>query len=409
MKWLLKESALKFFYLDFQKAFDTVPHYRLLEKLQSFGIANHTLFAVRDFLLNRTFQVVVGNEKSENYKVTSGIPQGSVLGPLLFVLYINDLPEGIQSCVSLFADDLKMYAFSREHNSNQSDLDHLVIWQNKWLLQFNTKDKKCKVLHLGKGNPCYPYYLNGNLLPEVLFEKDLGVLVTNDWKWNQHIDACVNKAKSIIAWITRNVISRSPELMLKLYKCLVRPHLEYCVQLWSPMASHGNWNSIMSLEDVQRSFTRMIDGIGLLTYEERLNYLGLTTLLERRARGDLIETFKILRGFSNYGEKFFRTSRSGDKLVSRPGDEKSVKFSFFARRVIKYWNKLPSHVTNAKSIDCFKNRLEKFKVENLRKQGNYWELSAEIFSRIDNNNRDNYVEFMRNNPNVAKSRKINIK
>ena len=175
------------------------------------------------------------------------------------------------------------------------------------------------------------------------------------------------------------------------------------------MASHGNWKSIMSLEDVQRSFTRQIDGLGLLTYEQRLSILGLTTLIERRARGDLIETFKIVRGFSNYGQHFFQISRNGNNLISRPGDEKSVKHSFFARRVIAYWNKLPSQVTLATSIDCFKNRLERFKTENFQKPGNYWELSTEIFSRISNVNRNTYVEFMRNNPNVAKCRKVNIR
>lgn len=404
---LAKGECVDIFYLDFQKAFDTVPHYRLLEKLLSFGIRDKTLFAIKDFLSNRTFNVVVGNHKSESYPVTSGIPQGSVLGPLLFVLYINDLPDGIRNGVSLFADDLKMYGYSKDKIRNQTDLNELVAWQNKWLLQFNTNDKKCKVLHIGKGNPCNQYFLNHTLLPVVQSEKDLGVLVSNDWKWNQHIESCINKAKSCIAWITRNVISRSPEVMLKLFKSIVRPHIEYCVQLWSPMASHGNWASILALEDIQRSFTRLIDGIGLLTYENRLSSLGLTTLLERRSRGDLIETFKIVNGISNYGTNLFKMSRSGKKLISRPGDENPVKHRFFARRVINYWNKLPSYVTDAKSVDSFKNRLEKFKKEHFNKLGNYWELSDEIFSRIFNSNRNNYIEYMRNNPEIAKIRKIN--
>ena len=357
---LSKGECVDILYLDFQKAFDTVPHFRLIEKLLSFGITDKPLFAIKDFLSNRTFNVMVGNHKSESYKVTSGIPQGSVLGPLLFVLYINDLPDNIRNCVSLFADDLKMYGSAKDKHCIQNDLNYLTTWQNKWLLKFNTKDKKCKVLHIGKGNPCNQYFLDDNLLPVIQSEKDLGVLVTNDWKWNKYIDSCVNKAKSCIAWITRNVISRSPDVMLKLYKSLVRPHIEYCVQLWAPMASHGNWTSILALEDIQRSFTRMIDGVGLLTYENRLQELNLTTLLERRARGDLIETFKILNGFSHYGRHFFKISRSGQKLISRPGDQNTFKHSFFARRTINYWNKLPSHVTEATSIDCFKNRLEKF-------------------------------------------------
>ena len=406
---LAKGECVDIFYLDFQKAFDTVPHYRLLEKLSFFGITDKTLLAVKDFLSNRTFNVVVGNQKSESHPVSSGIPQGSVLGPLLFVLYINDLPDGLLSCVSLFADDLKMYASAANKDTIQNDLNMLVIWQDKWLLKFNTKDLKCKVLHIGKGNPCNQYYLEDSLLPIVLTEKDLGVLVSNDWTWNQHIDSCIKKAKSCIAWITRNVISRSPEVMLKLYKSLVRPHLEYCVQLWAPMASHGNWTSILAIEDIQRTFTRMIDGIGLLTYENRLENLGLTTLLERRARGDLIETFKILNGFSNYGDSLFKLSRSGKKIISRPSDENKFKYEFFSRRVINYWNKLPSSVTDATSVDSFKNKLEKFKKDQFHKQGNYWELSFKIFSRIHNSNRNNYVTFIKNNPGVAKARKINTK
>ena len=175
------------------------------------------------------------------------------------------------------------------------------------------------------------------------------------------------------------------------------------------MASHGNWTSILALEDIQRSFTRMIDGVGLLTYENRLQELNLTTLLERRARGDLIETFKILNGFSHYGRHFFKISRSGQKLISRPGDQNTFKHSFFARRTINYWNKLPSNVMEATSIDCFKNRLEKFKKDHHHQPGNFWELSNEIFNRISNVSRNDYVDFMRNNPEIARARKINIK
>ena len=224
-------------------------------------------------------------------------------------------------------------------------------------------------MHVGKNNPCNNYFLGDILLPSVESEKDLGVLFTNNLKFNAHILSSIQKANSVIAWVTRTIISRSPEIMLQIYKTLIRPHLEYCVQLWSPLPSHGNWGLILDLEGVQRSFTRMINGIGTMSYENRLKKLGLTTLLERRARGDLIETFRIVSGIAKYGQNLFNISRSGINLVSRPGDQNSFKHSFFSRRVISYWNKLPSNVKLAKTVNTFKNNLLSFKNKNISSPG----------------------------------------
>ena len=234
------------------------------------------------------------------------------------------------------------------------------------------------------------------LLPVVDTEKDLGVTISKGLNMVEYINSCINKANSLIAWVTRTFVSRTKEVMLKIYKSMIRPHLEYCVQLWSPLPAHGNWGLILSIENIQRKFTRLIDNIGLLPYKTRLEKLGLTTLLERRSRGDLIETFKIVNGLANYGKKLFRFSRSGEKLVSRPGDEHRIKHNFFARRVIKYWNKLPSFVKFSNSVDNFKSNLEKFKRLNYFQSGHFWELSFEIFNRISDSNREEYVTFVRN-------------
>ena len=121
--------------------------------------------------------------------------------------------------------------------------------------------------------------------------------------------------------------------MLQIYKSMIRPHIEYCVQLWSPLPSHGNWGLILALENIQPKFTRLINGIGLLPYKTRLEKLGLTTLLERRARGDLIETFKIVNGISDYGQHLFKISRSGTNVISRPGDEHGLKDAFFHKEL----------------------------------------------------------------------------
>ena len=151
---------------------------------------------------DRTFKVIVGDSKSDSFKVTSGVPQGSVLGPILFLLYINDLPDNIKNHVALFADDVKMVAKSRTKKMNQDDLDSLVLWQNKWLLKFNTKDNKCKIIHVGKNNPCNHYFMSDILLPAVDSEKDLGITVSKDLNWKNHIISCINKANACIAWVT---------------------------------------------------------------------------------------------------------------------------------------------------------------------------------------------------------------
>jgi hypothetical protein len=404
---LTQGDAVDIFYLDFQKAFDTVPHYRLYIKLQSFGIHGKILNAIFDFLSGRTCNVIVGDSKSNSFHATSGVPQGSVLGPLLFLLYINDLPDGIKNHVFLFADDLKMVARSQNKQLNQNDINYLVAWQNRWLLQFNTKDNKCKVMHIGKNNPQNQYYMGDALLPDVESEKDLGVLFSKSLEWSDQIMSSIKKANTCVAWVTRTLISRDSDVMLKVYKSMIRPHLEYCVQLWSPLPSHGNWGLILALENIQRKYTRLIDGIGLLSYEARLQKLGLTTLLERRARGDLIETFKIVNNMTDYGHDLFSLSRSGNHLVSRPGSENKLKHAFFPNRVIKYWNKLPPSVRFSKSVDSFKNNLSKFKRENFQVPGNFWELSREIFNRIIDNNRNDYISYVQNNPDFARRRGIN--
>ena len=236
-------------------------------------------------------------------------------------------------------------------------------------------------------------------------EKDLGVHVTSDLSWDYHISQSINKAKKCIGWVTRNVISREANVMLNIYKSLVRPNLEYCVQLWNPLPSHGNWALIMEVESVQREFTRIIDNFGLLPYKQRLANLKLTTLIERRARGDLIEVFKIFRGLCGYGEGFFNFSRSGMNIVLK---SQSHKFNTFQMRVARYWNKIPDDVKMSSSVDQFKENLENFKEKHFDKLGNYWELSDQIFNRINESDHSAYVDFLMENPHIAKRKGIRV-
>ncbi len=132
-----------------------------------------------------------------------------MLGPLLFLLFINDLPDGIKSFVSLFADDLKLVTSTSKHKLAQEDIDKLNVWEKDWLLKFNVDDGKCKVMHIGYNNPRHEYFMHGERLPIVQSEKDLGVVTTSTLKWSDHIDNSVKKAKSVIGWIKRSLICRN--------------------------------------------------------------------------------------------------------------------------------------------------------------------------------------------------------
>ena len=248
---LLDEGApVDILYFDFKKAFDRVPHKRLIYKLKCMGIQGKVLNVISDFLMNRLFRVCVEGNFSNFMKVLSGIPQGSVLGPLLFILFINDLPDCIKSFIKIFADDLKIIANSADTDTIENDLKNLEKWEKKWLLEFNID--KCKVLHLNfNGNQNLNYLLNGVEMKKSEQEKDLGVLTSGTLLWNDQINSCVSKANQMICWIIRNLISREQSLMLRIYKTLIRPHLEYCVQLCNPAPEHGNWSQILKIEGVQ--------------------------------------------------------------------------------------------------------------------------------------------------------------
>ena len=378
--FLAEDNCADILYFDFLKAFDSVSHYRLLTKLQALGINSKFLNIIKNFLCERTMKVVVGDAQSKAVPVSSGVPQGSVLGPLLFLLFINDLPECVKNIVKLFADDVKMIVSPNNFREVQIDLCALSLWENKWLLRFNLE--KCMVLHIGKSNPHHCYNFSGSILKSTEKEKDLGIIFNGKLNFEDAIRAFITKAKSCMFWFLRNTISRNPEVMKKGFNTVVRPHLEYCCQVWSPKARHGNWGLILEMEGVQRTFTRMIDGMDDLSYKERLQKLGLTTLLERRMRGDLIETFKILNGHNNYGIDFFNLSSRTNNLIARPG--KINRFNFITERVLHFWNKLPQYVKDKDSINSFKNSLDAFRNNGIKNNlyGHFWELSNEIYMRI---------------------------
>ena len=196
--------------------------------------------------------------------VTSGIPQGSILGPILFLIFINDLPDCVNSTCSIFADDTKIYNTCENNSTIQNDINALQDWSHKWQLYFNCT--KCKCIHFGKNNPCNDYYFHNEednqSIPKCTEEKDLGVTFDNSLKFDLHIDAIVRKANSMIEIIKRNFTFINKEIFLKLYKAMIRPHLEYGQIIWSPHLIRQS----KKIENVQRRATKIVPSLKDLPY-----------------------------------------------------------------------------------------------------------------------------------------------
>ena len=353
-------------YLDFRKAFDTVPHQRLLVKLKSYGITGQLYKWVEDFLVGRSQKVKVGNTISNRSEVTSGIPQGSILGPILFTIFINDLPEGLKNICKIFADDTKVYGSSKESKSIQEDIDKLQEWSLKWNLYFNVE--KCKVMHIGKNNPETKYTMkkgeNSSDIATCEEEKDLGVTFDRNLNFNKHIELAIGKANKMLGLIKRTFSYLTKDIFLKLYKSLVRPHLEYGNIIWNRLLKKHS----ISIEKVQRRATKILKQCKHLTYQERLEYLDLHSLKGRRLRGDLIETYKMFNGFTDTDPfKFFEKSKtditrnSENKVFIKDWRIKKIK-NVYSYRVAPYWNALTSDIKNAQTTNHFKNLLDGNKI-----------------------------------------------
>ena len=353
-------------YFDFSKAFDTVPHQRLGVKMKAYGIQGKLLSWIEAFLTGREQMVRVNGELSAQKPVVSGIPQGSVLGPLLFVIYINDLPDSVKSNILLFADDTKIFqqvACREDAISLQKDIDALNSWSEKWLLKFNTD--KCHVLTLGKFDKIlhtHRYTLYGDELEHVFEEKDLGVIIDMELSFEEHMASKIKKANSIMGLIRRTFSFLDGETFKKLYTSFVRPHLEYANPVWSPhLRKH-----IKMLENVQIRATKQVDGMQKMEYTERLQKLDLPTLEYRRKRGDMIQVWKHFHTYekSTLSPNFRPNPRTNRKHPyqltwnrSKDGAH-GVQTNSFYFRVANDWNALPEDVAMAENIKTFKTHLD---------------------------------------------------
>ena len=349
--------------LDFSKAFDRVSHSLLFHKLSHYGIQGTLLSWLNSFLNDRSQYVILENQKSHSTPVLSGVPQGTVLAPLLFLLYINDLPICVRNKIKLYADDVLLY--SPIHSTVdcitlQQDLDLLAQWSHTWLMSFNPQ--KCEFLRVtNKRIPIlHTYYIENTPIKEVLFATYLGVTIDSKLTWNDHTQRIVSKANQINAFLYRNLRHCPSGVKCNCYKSMVRPIVEYASSVWDP---HTTTN-ISKIEAIQKRAARFClnDFSRYSSVSNMLTTLDLPTLQQRRVRAKLIMMYKIINDYIDIPKDFFIPCdprlRNGyyHQLMTNID---SYKFSFFPS-VIKLWNPLPPYIANSPSLDQFCNNLSNY-------------------------------------------------
>ena len=364
------KSIIDIIMLDYSKAFDKISISILLQKLKKLGIGGKLGIWLGNFLIGRKQRVSVNRTLSEPSEIVSGVPQGTILAPVLFLIYISDIGDKLtHSTLTSYADDSKTSKIINNHNDTQllqCDLHKLFTWTAENLMSFNVD--KFEVLRIGKNEEIEQINYttpDGITLPVKSVVKDLGVIFNTKGDFSDHLDIKTAKARSIAGLILRTFITRHPEPMMMLFKALVIPIIEYGSIIWSP---HKKCD-INSIEAIQRSFTSKLDGMEDKNYHERLKCLKVYSLERRRDRYDILYAYKILKRIvPNVGLQFKWSSRRGRSLVPPPvaknssDHAKTVRNSSYRSRVTRLFNSLPAvlrNITEDTNMDKIKSMLDR--------------------------------------------------
>lgn len=368
-------------YLDYSKAFDKIDHQILLQKLQLYKITDKYLNWIDNFLKDRTQTVFINNTYSYTTQVTSGVPQGSVLGPVLFILFINDLPNNLQNCTVLtFADDTKIVSKVSAVTDTQNlqlNLNKIINWskannmelnENKFELMSHkqsTENQNTKLLKLLPfHNHFHTYQVSNNILSPSEFVRDLGLYIDSKLNWDKHISTIVKKCKQLCGWVCSVFYSRQQNIMLTLFQSLIRTRLEFCCEIWNPYLL----KDIRRIEQVQRSFTARIAGMRELNYWGRLVKLKIRSLQRRRERQIILYVWKILNGvYPNDIQLEFKEGQRTNsiKAIMKPlprakGKILTLYENSFIINSVKLWNILPPSLSYIDELNKFKRELDKF-------------------------------------------------
>ena len=348
-------------FLDFQKAFDSVSHTKILHKLAAYGITGYLYNWFKSYLSGRVQRVQIGDSYSEYSPITSGILQGSCAGPILFLIFINDLPDILGDVeVALFADDVKLYSTHPERI--QASLDKINRWCKDW--QLTLAEHKCSFIRIGKRQilPPHPYRINESIIQYTTNQRDLGVMLSTDLNLADHYAGIVKKANTASWQVLKSFTSRRPHTMAAAYTIYVRPILETFSQVWNPIKRQD----VSLLERVQRRFTHFLYfkcGLPENTpYEERLSFLGLQKLETRRISLDLAFAHQLYFSDSDLSRDILikHAPPRVVRILCRLDVERHAmgpRRAFFVNRVPQHWNSLPVNIVLT-SNNTFKNKVK---------------------------------------------------
>ena len=362
-----KEICAIFF--DLRKAFDSVPHRTLLEKMKHLGYNEHVLKWMFSYLCNRKQYVVLNGKQSSMKPVLSGVPQGSVLGPLLFLIYINNAVHAAldsHTHIILYADDILLYRVisnTTDYSMLQTDINTVSTWVTSNNLSLNVE--KCKLMvisRLRKKSVSVPLLsLNGLPMERVSSYKYLGITITEDLSWSTHINEISRKSRKQIGMLYRQFCAWStPEALLQLYTSTVRPHLEYASQVWNPhLTKHVN-----QLEQVQKFALKMCLKQWNLSYPDLLQLSSLSNLAAQREHLNLCYFYKIVNGLFEFPNcpltlrSLNYPHRDGrSNLYVQPQASSNAHHCSFFPATISLWNSLPSSIATASTLKSFKSQL----------------------------------------------------
>jgi len=356
--------------LDFSKAFDKVPHKRLLAKLDFYGLRGQTNHWFTSFLTDRSQRVLVDGESSDERPVTSGVPQGSVVGPVLFLLFINDIANDLDCRVRLFADDCLVYREIKAPEDAlklQADLNRLIEWSSTWQMAFNVS--KCFIMRvtLNRRNiVSHQCTMAGADLQMVDSQPYLGVHIHSKLSWDIHINHVTAKAKRALGFVRRNLRHCHPDTKKRAYIALVRPLVEYCSVVWDP----HHQNKINKIENIQRAAARFVVGKPYRRNDDTsvtqiLRELGWDTLQTRRRKAKVTFLYKMVNNLVAVPEEYHPqpkpssgTRRANSQQFLQVHASNQVYQNSFLPSVIPLWNQLPESVAQAESLELFKAGLK---------------------------------------------------
>ena len=361
-----KSIPVQSIFFDISKAFDRVWHRGLLCKLKAIGIKGNLLNWFSDYLSGRYQSVVIRGETSTQQCVPQGVPQGSVLGPLLFLVFINDIIENIDSDIKLFADDTSM-SLGMENTATrtfvlQADLDKIDTWAKAWKVKFN--ESKTELLNVFRGNAAsHILTFSGSILHQFRQHKHLGVILQDNCKWGDHINSIATKARLLINCLRSFKYSLTRKALETMYKSFILPIFDYADVVWDGCAEYQS----KILEDLHMDALRIITGtVRGTSHEKLLKESGFCTLKERRRRHKLVTYFKILQDqcpsyISNLLPNLvssinpYHRRRPLERIVPRHTTD-VYKNSFFPSTTVM-WNNLPLHIQQSQSISQLKHYL----------------------------------------------------